>query len=112
MASVFNDLKTIKRALERPRFGLMTDVDGTISPTAPTPAQAAVSPANRRYLARLTPRLALAAAVSGRAVADVRRLVDMDPSPLAIVRDRFVSTLADLQIGKALALHRGDSGDA
>ncbi|MEE8583147.1 MAG: trehalose-phosphatase [Dehalococcoidales bacterium] len=78
MASVFNDLETIKRALERPRFGLMTDVDGTISPTAPTPAQAAVSPANRRYLARLTPRLALAAAVSGRAVADVRRLVGID----------------------------------
>ena len=75
MASVFNNLETIKRALERPRFGLMTDVDGTISPTAPTPAQAAVSPANHLYLARLTPRLALVAAISGRAVADVRRLV-------------------------------------
>jgi trehalose 6-phosphate phosphatase len=75
MASVFNHLDTIKKALERPRFGLMTDVDGTISPTAPTPAQAAVSPASRRYLARLTPRLALVAAVSGRAVADIRRLV-------------------------------------
>jgi trehalose 6-phosphate phosphatase len=78
MASVFKNLDTIKKALEGPRFGLMTDVDGTISPTAPTPAQAAVSPANRRYLARLTPRLALVAAVSGRAVADVRRLVGID----------------------------------
>jgi trehalose 6-phosphate phosphatase len=78
MASVFNNLETIKKALERPRFGLMTDVDGTISPTAPTPAQAAVSPASRRYLARLTPRLALVAAISGRAVADVRRLVGID----------------------------------
>jgi len=78
MASVFNNLETIKKTLERPRFGLMTDVDGTISPTAPTPAQAAVSPANRRYLARLTQPLALVAAISGRAVADVRRLVDID----------------------------------
>ena len=78
MASVFNNLETIKRALEQPRFGLMTDVDGTISPTAPTPAQAAVSPASRRYLDRLTPLLSLVAAVSGRAVADVRRLVDID----------------------------------
>jgi trehalose 6-phosphate phosphatase len=78
MASVFNRLDTVKKALEGPRFGLMTDVDGTISPTAPTPAQAAVSPANRRYLAQLTQRLALVAAVSGRAVADVRRLVGIE----------------------------------
>jgi trehalose 6-phosphate phosphatase len=78
MASVFNNLEIIKQALEGPRFGLMTDVDGTVSPTAPTPAQAAVSPASRRYLARLTRRLALVAAVSGRAVADVRRLVGIE----------------------------------
>jgi trehalose 6-phosphate phosphatase len=77
MASVFNHLDTVRKALEVPHFGLMTDVDGTISPTAPTPEQATVSPTSRRYLAQLTQRLALVAAVSGRAVADVRRLVDI-----------------------------------
>ena len=47
--------------------GLFTDVDGTISPIAPTPEEATVSPAASATLEGLSRRLRLVAAVSGRA---------------------------------------------
>jgi trehalose 6-phosphate phosphatase len=46
---------------------LITDIDGTISAIAPTPAEAFVDPAARAALARLSERLAAVAVVSGRA---------------------------------------------
>jgi trehalose 6-phosphate phosphatase len=62
---------------ERP-FGLITDLDGTISPIADTPAQAAVSPACRRHLETIAARVALAAVVSGRTVEETRRMVGLE----------------------------------
>ena len=52
------------------------DIDGTLAPIAPTPEQAAVPPATRRTLERLTrlPNVHVAF-VTGRAAADGRRLV-------------------------------------
>lgn len=52
------------------------DIDGTLAPIAPTPEQAAVPPATRQTLERLTrlPNVILAF-VTGRAAADGRRLV-------------------------------------
>ena len=58
--------------------GLVTDIDGTISPTAPTPEDAAVSPACRDALQSLCARLALVAAVSGRDAAKAREMVGLD----------------------------------
>jgi trehalose 6-phosphate phosphatase len=46
---------------------LITDIDGTISAIAPTPAEAFVDPAAKAALARLSERLAAVAVVSGRA---------------------------------------------
>lgn len=57
------------------------DIDGTLAPIAPTPAQAAVPPATRETLERLT-RLSnvYVAFVTGRAAADGRRLVAVPDS--------------------------------
>lgn len=56
-------------ALRREPSGLITDIDGTISPIAPTPAEATVAEAAKTALDRLSRRLALVAVVSGRSAA-------------------------------------------
>lgn len=57
--------------------GLLTDVDGTISALAPTPSDALVSVDFRDTLRRLARRLDVVAVISGRAVRDVRSMVDI-----------------------------------
>jgi trehalose 6-phosphate phosphatase len=74
----FDHLEQIRELVSKSPFGLITDVDGTISKTAPTPEKARVSPLCRRYLAQLCPRLALVAAISGRQTAQVREMVGID----------------------------------
>ena len=61
------------------RLLLMLDVDGTLAPIAPRPEDARIPAATQAALAELArcPRVA-PAFVSGRAVADVRRLVGID----------------------------------
>ncbi len=56
----------------------MTDVDGTISQTVPTPQQAQVSPLCRHYLSILCRHLALVAAISGRPAAQTKNMVGID----------------------------------
>ena len=58
--------------------GLITDIDGTISPTAPTPEEASVSHVCRAALDALCSRLALVAAVSGRDAAKAREMIGLD----------------------------------
>jgi trehalose 6-phosphate phosphatase len=60
----------------RPR-GLFTDVDGTISPIAPTPGEAALLPGVRELLVEACTVFDLVAAISGRAALDARRLVGL-----------------------------------
>lgn len=78
MSYVFNHLKHIQEILERVPFGLITDVDGTISKTAPTPQQARVSALCQHYLLKLSGHLALVAAISGRPVSQVIKMVGID----------------------------------
>lgn len=61
--------------LARPPVGLLLDIDGTISPIAPTPQEAAVPDPIRALLRRLAVRLPLVAAISGRAAADAAQMV-------------------------------------
>src|SRR5215212_7850574 len=49
---------------------VVTDIDGTISAIAPTPAEAMVDPGAKAALALLADRLAAVAVVSGRAPQD------------------------------------------
>ncbi len=60
----------------RPR-GLLTDIDGTISPIAPTPGASRVSPAAQHQLRILAQQLDLVGAVSGRAAADAAAMVGL-----------------------------------
>ena len=52
-------------------FGLLSDLDGTLSPIAPTPDAASVPESIRAALARLTERVDLLALVSGRPAGEV-----------------------------------------
>jgi trehalose 6-phosphate phosphatase len=60
------------------RAGLVTDVDGTISPIEPRPEDARVLPRAKEALAGLRDVLALVAVVSGRTAQDARAMVDVD----------------------------------
>jgi len=75
---IFNHLDVIKEALKRSPFGLITDIDGTISQSAPTPQQARVTPLCRQHLSALCKQLALVAAISGRPVAEAKNMINID----------------------------------
>lgn len=59
---------------QRPR-GLLTDIDGTLSPIAPTPDQARLLRGVRPSLRRALDAFDLVAAISGRPAVDARRMV-------------------------------------
>jgi|SRR5690348_7993336 len=61
---------------ERP-IGICTDIDGTISATAPTVDAAVLLPGIRELLAELATRFDVVATISGRAVLDQRRMVNV-----------------------------------
>jgi trehalose 6-phosphate phosphatase len=65
----------VRRALETPPRGLITDVDGTISAIAPSPESAALLPGMTELLEQAMRVFAVVAAVSGRSADDARRLV-------------------------------------
>ena len=67
-----------REALSHEPAGLVTDVDGTLSPIVAIPADARLVYGAREELARLHRRLAVVALVSGRAARDVRSLVGVD----------------------------------
>ncbi len=67
----------LQPVIRRDRLGLVTDVDGTISQIVDQPDAAQVTPRSRELLHALQAHLALVAVVSGRGVADVRRMVGL-----------------------------------
>ena len=73
--------EAIADRLSHSPFLVALDIDGTLAPIAPTPEQAAVPPATRQTLERLTrlPNVNVAF-VTGRAAADGRRLVAVPDS--------------------------------
>jgi trehalose 6-phosphate phosphatase len=60
------------------RTAILTDVDGTLAPIAARAEDAAVPPAARRALERLSERFGLVGCVSGRQAEEARRLVGLD----------------------------------
>ncbi|MCL5256350.1 MAG: trehalose-phosphatase [Chloroflexi bacterium] len=68
----------IRHLLASGRFGLVSDIDGTLSHIAPSPEQASVDPEVRRLLAALSQRLPLVAVISGRSAAKAREMVGVD----------------------------------
>jgi trehalose 6-phosphate phosphatase len=72
-----NAQKQLSQLFSCERVGLVTDMDGTISPIVPVPAEAKPTEKNRELLQALHQTLALVAVVSGRAVEDVRQRVNL-----------------------------------
>lgn len=62
----------LEDVLARPRCGLVSDFDGTLSSFASQPDGAAILPENARLLDLLAERVTVVALVSGRSVEDVR----------------------------------------
>ncbi len=78
MPYLFDHLDSVRELLSLAPFGLFTDIDGTISELAPSPAEARVSPVCRESLATLAKHLAVVVAVSGRPAAEAREMVGID----------------------------------
>lgn len=72
------DISPLRPLLREAPFGLVTDLDGTISPIAETPAAATVSPVCRRHLEAIAARVALVAVVSGRTEEVARQMVGLE----------------------------------
>jgi trehalose-phosphatase len=60
------------------RLGVLTDVDGTISPFAERPEEAQVEPRARDALRALTERVTIVGVVSGRDLDDLERMIGLD----------------------------------
>jgi len=60
------------------RLGLVSDVDGTLSPIVADPDQAQVTPRNRELLAELQEHCTLVAVISGRAAPYLHAMVGVD----------------------------------
>jgi trehalose 6-phosphate phosphatase len=67
----------LTKLVSYPRLGLVTDVDGTISPIVDQPDAAQVTPRCHELLRGLQRHLALVAVISGRAAHDVQVMVDL-----------------------------------
>lgn len=78
MPYLFDCFDQVRQLAAISPLGLFTDIDGTISVIAPSPAEARVSGSCRESLESLAGRLALVAAVSGRSVADARAMIGLD----------------------------------
>ncbi len=78
MPYLFDHLDAVRQVLTLFPFGLMTDVDGTISEIVSCPEEARVSPVCRQQLAILTKRLELVAAISGRPALAAREMIGVD----------------------------------
>jgi len=65
----------LRLALARRPRGLLLDIDGTLSPIAPTPEAARLLPGMAPLLERAATQFDVIAAISGRAASDARRLV-------------------------------------
>jgi len=78
MPYLFDHLDSVRKALVVSPFGLITDIDGTISEIAPVPQEAQVSPVCRGSLVILTEQLELVAAISGRPAVEAREMIGID----------------------------------
>ena len=72
-----NAKSELLKAVYKPRLGLITDVDGTLSPIVDVPDEARVTPQNLELLAALQTQLTLIAVVSGRSAEDVYQRVGL-----------------------------------
>ena len=77
LPAALDHLAELALLVDAPRLGLMVDFDGTLAPIAPTPDEAAISPAALDALQRIAAAIEMVGVVSGRALADLTPRVDL-----------------------------------
>ena len=87
-----NAKNELLEAINKPRFGLITDVDGTISPIVDVPDEARVTPRNLELLADLGTKLTLTAVISGRSASDIHQRVGL-PGALRMTEENVPALL-------------------
>jgi trehalose 6-phosphate phosphatase len=78
MERMLDNLSLLQNIITRRPFGLITDIDGTISPASKDPLHVIIPKINRDYLLRLSDCVELVAIVSGRSSSEVRKMIDGD----------------------------------
>jgi trehalose 6-phosphate phosphatase len=78
MSYLFDHLDIVEDVIGQQPLGLFSDIDGTISEIVPIPGGARVSPICYRALSELSHRLPLVALVSGRSIAQMRRMIELE----------------------------------
>jgi trehalose 6-phosphate phosphatase len=68
----------LKDMLAHERVGLVSDLDGTLSPIMARPSDAQITPRSKELLAALNDRLPLVALVSGRGAPDLSKRADVE----------------------------------
>jgi trehalose 6-phosphate phosphatase len=86
----------LKDLMSRKRWGLVSDMDGTLSHIVPRPADAQVTRRNRELLAAFKDRLPLVAIISGRGAADLSQRVGLPG--LVYVGNHGLERFADSRI--------------
>lgn len=72
-----DNLNILQNWISKPRVGIVSDMDGTLSHIVDKPDDAAVTPKNRELLAQLHEQLDLVALLSGRGVKDLAERVGL-----------------------------------
>jgi trehalose 6-phosphate phosphatase len=67
----------LEAAAALPRFGLFSDLDGTLSPIVQRPEDAQITTLNKQYLAELSKEVTMAALISGRRAASLQSRVGL-----------------------------------
>jgi len=68
----------LRNVVQSGRWGLLTDIDGTLASIAPSPAEAFVDAVIQRLLGQLARRLPLVAALTGRPAVEARAMVAVE----------------------------------
>lgn len=89
----------LRDIIHAPRFGILTDFDGTLAPFRPYPEMPHMSERNVHLISELARRLPLVALVSGRAADELRDVASLPPDvSVAYVGNHGLEELIDGQI--------------
>ncbi len=78
MPRLLDNLHRLKEIIVRQPFGLITDMDGSISPNPITFQEPSIPDENRKLLTLLVPKCALVAVISGRQTIAIKNMVNVD----------------------------------
>ena len=78
MPHLLDNLPRLKEIIIRQPFGLITDMDGSISPNPVTFQEPSIPDENQKLLTLLAPKCALVAVISGRQTIAIKNMVNVD----------------------------------